>query len=213
MSNDNEEKNNGVKEKKDEKDSKEKKRVVRTLKEAVRLLEAEQSFASLIPEIRTNIAMALPAATSVKDVAAVDGRITVVGGKPKAAGPIKFGVSKHMAHALLARMRFDTTKRAAINLRLDERILRVTEEIAQEKQIGIASFDRADEPHGDVEGRTLSWGVQRALERAVKNNSTLPGIIWDKGDVGKEPVIRIFGTDAVAVAKVAIEIGRRLGKE
>jgi len=56
--------------------------VLENLRKAVDVLENSPNFAKLIPEIRTNIVMAIPGAKSISDVAAVEGRITAVRGKP-----------------------------------------------------------------------------------------------------------------------------------
>ena len=41
------------------------------------------------------------------------------------------------------------------------------------------------------------WGTARVLARC----SEPPEAIFDEGDVGKEPMVRIFGRDAVEVAR------------
>jgi hydroxymethylpyrimidine/phosphomethylpyrimidine kinase len=69
--------------------------------------------------------------------------------------------------------------------------------------LGISSFDREDEPE---ETNTMDWGVSHAIERYGR----IPEIIYDEGGIGKEPMIRILGRDATAVASVALEIAGRL---
>jgi len=56
-----------------------------------------------------------------------------------------------------------------------------------------ASFSREDEPQGVS---TMEWGVSDAIRREGK----VPDIIYDKGGVGKEAMIRLLGRDAFEVA-------------
>ena len=48
------------------------------------LLEESEAFAGVIPEIRSNLAMALAQASGPEDVVGIPGRITSVFGKPRA---------------------------------------------------------------------------------------------------------------------------------
>ena len=46
-----------------------------------------------------------------------------------------------------------------------------------------------------VEGGTLAWGV----EQAIKKTEEIPSVIFDLGEVGKEPMIRVLGKTATEV--------------
>jgi len=186
--------------------------VLENLRKAVDMLENTSNFSKLIPEIRTNIVMAILGARSVSDVAAVEGRITVVRDKPKAAGCIWFGASSHMARFLLERMKHDPEKRASIDIKFSEEILSIVEGIAVEKGLTVSYFEREKEPEEirTVEGKTLIW----AMEEAIKNaGGKIPDIIFDRGWIGKEETISIFGKDALEVAKIAIEIANNYHTE
>jgi len=183
--------------------------VLENLRKAVDVLENIPNFAKLIPEIRTNIVMAIPGAKSISDVAAVEGRITAVRGKPKAAGCIWFEASSHMARFLIERMKHDPDKRAAIDIKLSEEILSIVKDIATEKDLTVSYFEREKEPEEIriIEGKTLIW----AMEEAIKNaGGKTPEIIFDRGWIGKEETICIFGKDALEVVKIAIEIAEKL---
>ena len=86
--------------------SEEKLEVINQIKEIYKFIKIKQ-FVKLIPEVRTNIAGALPNAKTKSDVAGIDGRITIVNGMPKAAGDIKFGVAGHTARLILETKKFD----------------------------------------------------------------------------------------------------------
>ena len=49
----------------------------------------------------------------------------------------------------------------------------------------------------------MEWGVSDSIKREDK----VSDVIYDKGDVGKEPMIRLLGRDAMEVAERAVRIG------
>lgn len=172
-------------------------RVVSNLELAVSMLLNEPAILEMIPEVGMNIGMAAQDASSSMDVAAVEGRLVRAGSRIHRSGCIRFGISRHIARVILAAMRFDPGVRASMNMMLAEPALTSAESMGLE----IGSFDRRDEPTGE---KTMSWGISWAiLERG-----SVPDLIWDGGGHGKEPMIRLLGTDAVAVASMAIKIAR-----
>ena len=76
-------------------------RVLGNMTAALGSLQRCSEFVRLMSEVRVNLAYALPGAASTLDVAAVDGRITVVQGLPHASGLPAFGASDHMARLLI----------------------------------------------------------------------------------------------------------------
>ncbi len=172
--------------------------VLSNLKDAVNNISDSESFAKLIPEVGTNIAMALPEAAQTSHVAAVEGRIVRLKGKPEIVGDIEFGASSHVARIILAAMKHDPGTRAAVNVKYSEDIVSICREIG----LDISSFDRAGEPERT---HTMDWGTSDAIER----QGSVPDIIYDKGGPGKEPMLRILGKDAKEVARIAIDISQR----
>lgn len=170
---------------------------------AVNILVSCDEFGKLVPEVGCNIAMAIPEASGVIDAAGISGRIVRVRGNPCIAGNVEFGGSEHTSRMVLAAMSFDPSVRAAVNLSYSEEILRICKELGY----SLASFDRADEP---LHVSTMDWGVTSAIR--VFSSSPLkkvPDIIYDKGSVGKEPMIRLFGKSAEEVAHKAVMIARK----
>jgi hydroxymethylpyrimidine/phosphomethylpyrimidine kinase len=167
-------------------------RVLDELARAGRALAAMPGLARLVPEVRMNLAVALPFAEGEDEVAAFSGRISCDRrGAILIAGCPEFGASSHMARALLAARRIRAELSCAANIRLDTAVLAALE------RAGITSawFDRADEPaHAKArEGGSLEWGVLEALGRHPD-----PGLVeavCDKGEIGKEPVVRLFAAD------------------
>ena len=53
------------------------------VKKAVNIIEKCSEFTALIPEVRSNIVMAVEGAERVEQVVGIPGRITIVNGMPK----------------------------------------------------------------------------------------------------------------------------------
>jgi hydroxymethylpyrimidine kinase/phosphomethylpyrimidine kinase len=174
--------------------------VLLNVEEAKNFLERHPEVAVLVPEVGMNIAMAARYAESINDVAAIDGRIVRTAEGVRAVGNPKFGCSRHLSKYLVEVVRHDEDKRAAINLKFSEETLKILEKHG----LIISFYDRTKEPKEikKVEGMTISWGVREA----IKNVGKAPDVIYHRGDVGKEPMIVVFGKDALSLAKLAIEI-------
>jgi len=178
--------------------------VLENLKEAVRRLSALSEFRKLIPEVGVNLAMATESGESVKDVAAIDGRITCTKSGFR-IGSVEFGASSHVARAILAMRKFNKRMRSAINIKYSPEIVEVCEQLFE-----VASFDRGKEPSDAKEGKTMDWGIREAVQRALRERGRIPDVIYDCGAVGKEPVVRIFGVDAVDVVEKVRRILEKL---
>ena len=148
-----------------------------------------------VPEVGMNFVYALPGALTPADVCAIEGRISPSRGRLVHAECLDFGASQHVATIALTAMSHDRSMRSALNLRFSE------ENLGDLKESGlmVSSFSRADEPH---EGkRTMEWGTDRAITKM----GTVPDAIYDRGGVGKEPMIRILGKDP---EDVLVKLGR-----
>ena len=77
--------------------------------------------------------------------------------------------------------------------------------------MAISFYDRGKEPKEvkSVEGMTIPWGVKEA----IKNAGKAPDAIYHRGDIGKEPMIVIFGEHAYDLAKFAIKLVREASKK
>jgi predicted fused transcriptional regulator/phosphomethylpyrimidine kinase len=154
--------------------------------------------AGLIPEVGTNIAYALPDARDRDDVAAVEGRIVRLGDRPQPVGPVSFGSSDHVARIVLTVMKFDPEIRSAANIRYSPEIITVLEDLFLE----MCSFDRGQEPPGT---KTMDWGVAFCCKNGV------PDIVFDRGAMGKEPMVRVIAENPLEVAGIIGRISTRLG--
>lgn len=156
------------------------------MRRALERLEAAEGLGRLVPEVRSQLGYGLPGASGPDQVLAVAGRITSLAGRMKAYGPPWPGASRHVAKIVLAAMARDPGKRAAMALRFDP----ATIERARRLGWRVGEFSRADEPPEvkQAEGSTLEWGTGRVIDQL----GLVPEVIFDRGEDGKEPVIRLL---------------------
>lgn len=162
------------------------------LSEAGRALAAIPGFSRIIPEVRSNLALALPFASDKGDVAAFTGRITCTNrGEVIVAGCPEFGASSHMARVVLAASKFSPAIRCGLNIRHNTGVLMAVRKAG----LVMAEFDRAEEPAEtrQLDGGTMDWGTMTALERH-KSPSTVDAVC-DAGGPGKEPMIRLLAAN------------------
>jgi hydroxymethylpyrimidine/phosphomethylpyrimidine kinase len=177
--------------------------IIQQLEEAVTHLRAG-GIATLIPEVQSNLGLALPHAATLLEVAAWEGRIVRVGEDIRPVGGPRFGVSRHVTTIILTAMRFDPRYRSAMNLRYGEDVLQA----CQGANLRIARLSPQDEPvdADQHEGSTLARGVAEAIQGL----GTVPDIIYDLGEVGKEAMVGVLGHDALEVARKVLMIRHRL---
>jgi hydroxymethylpyrimidine kinase/phosphomethylpyrimidine kinase len=183
---------------------KEREKVLGMLNEALQRL-MEEPLGRLIPEVRSNLGYALPGAMNDSEIAAIPGRISQRGQKLIACSNPCFGASQHVARVILAAMQRDPEMRAAMNIRYSPETL----DAGRSAGLRTASFDRGKEPKEvkEREGSTIEWGTQSALQASVE----VPDVIYDKGEVGKEPMIRILGRNPMEVVDKVIRIAKACG--
>jgi hydroxymethylpyrimidine/phosphomethylpyrimidine kinase len=160
-------------------------KVMEELANAVDQLTNIKNFEKLIPETQSNIAYAIPYAKKIEDVAGVNGRIVKVGDRSIPASSIKFGASRHVASSILEYMKINQLVRSALNIRNDKKILDKCNSLFR-----VTHYERKLEPKTikNKEGKSVSWGVSQALSKNPDAD-----IIYHTGDMGKEPMIIIFG--------------------
>jgi hydroxymethylpyrimidine kinase / phosphomethylpyrimidine kinase / thiamine-phosphate diphosphorylase len=171
------------------------------LQEAAEQVSMLDGFYRVIPETQTNFAYALLDAANISDVAAVRGRIIKIENTAAPASYVKFGASSHVASAIIAYMSINPDFRSAINIRFDKRIVDVCKSL-----FSVAGYDRTKEPKRIKrrEGSSVAWGVLAALSKNPRAD-----VIYHTGDVGKEPMITLFGRNP---AEIVARINRLLEK-
>ncbi len=184
----------------------EKLHILESIRDGIRILESSPEVVEVVPEVQMNLAMALPVfyARSEMDVAAVPGRLVKVDGRMKANSEPAFGSSSHLARAVLTAMKHDERIRAVANIKYSRAILNAA------RRCGYTAtfYDRRNEPANMKarEGASLPWVIERAIEKT----GSVPDLVYDTGDLGKESMIRIFGVDAADVADKVVSIAKQL---
>lgn len=167
--------------------------VIEELSIAINELEAITDVGKLIPETQSNFAYAIPNATSIKEVAGIKGRIVRIDQKVKASSCIEFGATQHIASAVISYMNINPLMRAGFNIKYDKKIIELLQSFMK-----ISEYDRRLEPQKlkEKEGYTIQWGVKKAIlkDKEVRG-------IYHKGDIGKEPMIILFGHNPAEIVK------------
>lgn len=160
-------------------------------------------LAHLIPEVGSNFAVCTPYAMNTNDVAGIEGRIVRTHTGIKAVMGPWMGVSGHVGRLLLTMREFDQSIHSAMNIRFSEETLTRCEKLG----LSIGTFDRSEEPKEvkEQEGMSLIWGVQKAME----NRSKSLDVIYDHGDIGREPMIRLFAPTANELVERILKLAQQ----
>jgi hydroxymethylpyrimidine/phosphomethylpyrimidine kinase len=179
--------------------------VLEDLKEAVRILQKCKQCSSLMPEVRMNLVYAIPNPKTVKDIAAIDGRITTVKGSLNAAGDAVFGASDHMARLLIELKKYNPEIRAGINFKFDQKILAHITEYCTKQKIKLGRIDRTKEPVSvrEEDGLSIPWKVKSLVE---SSEGKVPQIFYETEGWGKEPLFVLVGKDPISVVEQLLEI-------
>jgi hydroxymethylpyrimidine/phosphomethylpyrimidine kinase len=160
----------------------------------------DRDVSRLVPEVGMNVVGATPYAEVPGETAAVEGRITKTMGGVQPNRGVRFGASSHVARFLLSTREFDGDLRFAVNCRFDDEV-----ETALGALDGtVAEFDRDAEPEGVKarEGSTMQWGARRAFEAA----DGTPVAVIDRGEVGKEAIVKLLAPDAATLESRVVAV-------
>ncbi len=174
-------------------------KLLSSLEEAVNRFVSNEGSYRVMPEVGVNIAMALPGAKRPDRVAGITGRIVKDGKRAVPVGSIDFGGSSHIGRVVLTAMKYDADKRAAMNIKFSNRILKACRELG----LSMVEFDRKMQPR---DTKTMEWGISEA----INNFGRVPDVVYDRGGIGKEAMIRIIGDNAKEVVETAIRIYGRI---
>jgi len=178
---------------------------------ALQLIESCKEFASIIPEVRTNLVYAKPNPKNIEDVLAIDGRVTVLNGLPHTSGKLKFGASSHMARLIIELTKIDPKIRAGINFACNQILINLLKDYCNDKGHLFSFIDRSNEPNEVIEeeGASMPWKIREAVKNA---GGKVPKIFYEAGAVGKEDLFVLVGEDPIEVAKEACEIAKFYSK-
>ena len=122
---------------------------------------------------------------TIKDVLGISGRLVKSGKEVVTAGEIVYGGSQHVGTAVIQVNKKFPEIRSCLNIKYDTKIISK----AKKSRFTVLSYDRNKEPRKSKqkENSSIAWGITNSLK------TKLPDIIYHKGDIGKEPMILIFG--------------------
>jgi len=162
-------------------------KIEKELADAISSLTKIKNAHKVIPEVQTNFVFSKPKPRSINDILGVSGRIVKATKSIISAGNLEYGGSRHVGSALLEIASKFPSTRSAINLRFDKKFIKK----AKTKKLLVKNYQRSDEPlkTKSKEGRTISWGIKSV----IKNERKAPDLVFHTGEIGKEPMIMIFG--------------------
>jgi predicted fused transcriptional regulator/phosphomethylpyrimidine kinase len=167
--------------------------------EGLALLEESGPFASVIPEVRSNLVMALARARAPEEVVGIPGRITAVSGKPRAAGRPALGGSHYTARIVLAVRHEMPNLRAGLELRYRPDVVAVIEQMGLEpRSLEVVLADATD-----AEARVA--GLCRTFKEAYSESERL-SVAYTEGGHAREGAVILLGETAVQVARKAVAI-------
>ncbi len=175
------------------------------------IIEECVAFASIVPEVRSNLVYSRERPHDRNDVLGIGGRITVVAGKPHASGNPTFGASSHMARFLIAIHERFPEVRAGINFANDPELVVFLESYAKKKGWILCAIDRSHEPKEviEVEGTSVPWKAKQVLRIC---GDMLPKLAYENGALGKEPVTALLGEDPIQVAEQVCELANEYAR-
>jgi hydroxymethylpyrimidine/phosphomethylpyrimidine kinase len=164
----------------------------------------EEDVSLVVPEVGLNVVGATPYAETPAECAAVEGRITRTRSGVKPNRGVRFGASSHVARFLLAAREFDPDLRFAVNCRFDDDVEGVLETLSWP----VVEYDRGDEPDTakSAEGNTMQWGARQAFQDAEET----PVAVVDRGEVGKEAIVKLLAPDAATLEDRTLTLLERL---
>ena len=146
-----------------------------------------------IPECQTNFVFSKIKPKNVRSVLGISGRLVKSGNDVIQAGDLVFGGSQHVATAVIEVSKKFPDIRSAINIKYEPKIITK----AKKCKMSVLSYDRKKESKNSKlkENSSISWGISSCLK------SKTPDMIFHKGDLGKEPMIIVFGITPAEVVK------------
>ena len=152
-----------------------------------------KNSSKLVPECQTNFVFSNIKPKKIYNVLGISGRLVKAGDKIIQAGELRYGGSQHVATAVIEVSKKFPEIRSAINIKYEPDMIVK----AKKKRMEVISYDRRKESKNSKqkENSSILWGISSCLK------STKPDIIFHKGDMGKEPMIIIFGKTPSDVIK------------
>jgi hypothetical protein len=163
--------------------------VLRNVRHAVRQFSNTPAVVDHVPNVGSNIGMALPEADAETDIAAVPGRVHAMGGRVNVPSNPEFGASQHVARTILAVMTVDPEIRGAVNLATSEALL----DGAADQGLDAVAFDASYENRSE------------RIRSLLEDRGSVPRVLYHEGAFGIEPIAYVLGASAVEAVETAID--------
>lgn len=169
--------------------------VIGDLLDALRIIESSESFVKIVPQIRANIVACDDTSKSIKDVAGIPGRITVIDGRARALVGPQFGASSHTSELLLEAKNIWTGIRSCLYVSGRDSVIKAA------RKTGFK-----------VVALTESESIPMKIIAAIKSFSNLPSsktvypAIHTPGGFGVESVLYLFGPNAKQLSEKSIRL-------
>jgi XRE family transcriptional regulator, thiamine biosynthesis regulator len=181
--------------------------IIREISQAISMLEGSVQFPSIMPEVSVNIAMARTKPRTIRDVAAIPGRINKIHGRAKALVFPEFGASNHMSRVLLLANSRDPQLRSVINVKYDERIGNVLTDLEVPTRFtppGKEAHHQASKLYEDQDP-ILARLSQLKIDLEPKSSAVA---VVDRGSEGVEPITYLIGKRATELAQLALKVAQ-----
>jgi len=162
--------------------------VLRNVQQAVRRVSNTPAVVDHVPNVGSNVGMALPEADDETGIAAVPGRLHAMRGQVNVPADPEFGASQHVARTILAAMATDPELRGAVNIRTSETLL----DGAAERGFDTLAFDASYENRAE------------RLRSLLADAGDVPAVCYHEGAFGIEPITYVVGASAVEAVETAV---------
>jgi len=169
--------------------------VMSDMLEALRIIEASETFIEIVPQIRSNIVACDDTAEFTNDVAGVPGRITVIDGRARALVSPQFGASSHTSELLLDAMRRWSGIRSCLYVSGRESVIRAARKVG----FRVVTLEKSE---------SSPKNIIKALEsvREIPGPGTVFPAIHSPGDYGVEPILYLFGPNAHQLSEKCVKL-------
>jgi len=172
--------------------------VLDDMRRAIESMERSSVFHRLVPQVRANIVACEKDATTASEVAAIPGRITLVGGFARALMPPEFGASSHTAEILLWAKSNWVRVRACLCISGSPEVVRSCEKHGTKVLHVPRPAATADAIARQVRSRVGRFSASKTIGVHVP------------GGVGLEPILYILGASAQDLVRTACDIAEDL---
>ncbi|RLE78134.1 MAG: hypothetical protein DRJ56_00760 [Thermoprotei archaeon] len=163
---------------------------------ALRELERIPGAEALIPQVGMNLVYAKEGAASLDDVAGLSGRVVMSMGRPKVCGRVMYGGSRYLASLLLEVMKIDPSRRACVNIKASEEVLRAVEALG---------LSLRTVPPIKAEGLC-------PIAIAIRGDGVAYDAYYHPGAHGVEPSLVIVGGSPRELVRVLAEVARLVAR-